>query len=133
MKLAFGMICHGAMADSNGNLHIMGMFEAIFAPKFPVRIGYATILLRLEMTSVEASSPHTVRVVLVNQDAKPIFELKLDGTFKHNGTRRGFANIIAPVPGQIFVVPKPGDHEFQVLCDGQTIGTIPINFEQVPK
>jgi len=112
VKLA--LLADGANASGEGKLNILGIFNALHAPKFPCVHPHMCLVLRFEATRAEEGKTRNVEIQLADGDGQKVFALnaslvvpkgspgmpiRLDHILALNGVR----------------FPKPGDYVFNVL------------------
>lgn len=124
MQLTLALLADYASISREGKLNIMGIFEQIFALKFPAVHATMQLVLRIEATPFEAGT-HTARVAFIDADAREQFAVP--GSLVIPESRAGENT----TTNQLFVfngivLPKPGSYEFVVTAGTEELGRVPL-------
>ena len=69
---------YASVSQPGDKLNVMGAFDTIGAPSFPVVHPTAVLALRLQLEYEDRASHHTLGILIVNQDGKEF--AKIEGT-----------------------------------------------------
>lgn len=130
MELKFAVLADSANVSIEGKMNLLGVFDEINAPKFPVVHAQMTLALRIEAHPSEVGD-HQVRVRIADEDGEPIVP-ELGVPFKVQ-KKPGVAMaapsaIILQLNGVKF--PKPGAYSIDILIDGRYEDTVNLQLKQ---
>lgn len=130
MDVKLALLADGANASGEGKLNILGIFNALHAPKFPCVHPHMCLVLRFEATRAEEGKTRNVEIQLADGDGQKVFALnaslvvpkgspgmpiRLDHILALNGVR----------------FPKPGDYVFNVLIGDDQKAAVDLKLLQV--
>ena len=104
------------MADGD-KLNVMGMFDRLRSPSFPVALPYMVLALRLRLEFEDGNRAHTLVIELRDQDGGLWGGGRADiqvGPIPAGA--RDILSQILPFPGMTF--PHPGEYAFSLQWDG---------------
>ncbi|MBI4540763.1 MAG: hypothetical protein HY704_14775 [Gemmatimonadetes bacterium] len=132
MDVDLALLADAATIDGSGKLNILGVFDRIMAPDFPVRHGRVALVLRFAGT-VQDLGRHSVEIRL--RDPAGGHVLRLDGELQL-APRGGWPAQAMKIPhilnidGIVFQVP--GEYAFDVLVDGRHEASVPLSVMRAP-
>ncbi len=122
MRLAVGLLADYANVTADGKLNIMGIFNVINAPQFPLVHPQMHLVVTLEAYAAEAHHKKQVEIRLMSPDGAPLFtaggelEIPQQRDPRLSGAPIGINHIIGL---QNLRFEKPGDYHFAVLINGE--------------
>ena len=129
MQLLLATLCDSA-ADYQGKLCVLGAFDTLCAPQFPVVHPQCSIALRLTFAN-EDEGARKLRLSFVDADGHSIMpgidipvEVSLPGD-SHFGTRNFIVNI------QQLKFTEPGLYSVDVRLDNESVASVPLLVRQM--
>lgn len=121
MKLLFCKACEYAATLQNGRQTMVGLFENIVAPSFPLDHPPFFLCVQVEFEPVEAEQIMELTAKLIDQDGHKVVDFNAQGPVPRDpggGQTRLFL---------IFMVPPirfetPGQYRFDITMHGNKIG-----------
>lgn len=132
MKLLLCKICEHATQQQNGRHSMIGIFDNIVAPVFPVDHPPFFLCLQFEFDAAEAGDPMDVFIKLVDDDARALLDFTASGEVPRDangGPTRLFMQF--QIPPMRF--ERPGDYRLDVVFNGKTIGEERLPVLQSPQ
>lgn len=132
MEILTAVLCDSA-ADYQGKLCVLGAFDTIAAPRFPIVHPHCSVAVRLLFKDADVGK-HALAIALIDPDGKMIlpagpprwdFEL-------HKIPEETFflsRNFVLNFQGLTF--PKPAQYSFDITLDGRIIARIPLQVVQI--
>lgn len=133
MKLLLILAADCANVTDNGKLNVMGIFNQIYAPSFPIRHSSMHLVVKLGAELGEYGETRTLSVQLREPDGKLLFNLSRPVNIpKGDSGIKPEVNAIYELKDIVF--PKPGPYQIVVLVDKDYKGdlTLYVNQIQVP-
>lgn len=131
MEIDLALLADAATVDASGKLNILGVFDRLAAPTFPVKHGRLSLVLRFAAGMQEAGT-HRARISLRSPGGKDLFDLngdmKLDPGPASAGGMIRVPHVIH-LDGLVF--PEPGQYSFEVRVDGQHHASVPLTVSRV--
>lgn len=121
MKLLLCKLCEYATQQQNGRHSMIGLFDNIVAPLFPVDHPPMFLCLQFEFDPSEAGEPMDVTIKLIDSDAKPLIDFTASGEIPRDvdgGRIRLFMQFHVP-PVRL---ERPGDYRLDVQFNGKLVG-----------
>lgn len=128
MKIPMALVADEANVSQEGKLNVLGVFDRIVAPAFPVVHPKLVFVFRVQAGFPDMGSPAPVRVRLLDQDANVLFEAS--GDLAPPPVQPGefaTANQIFSLVGVQF--PQPGIYKF-VVTVGEEQQETPLSLVQ---
>lgn len=127
LRIELFVMCETAQ-EFGGRLNILGTFESVKAPEFPVIIPLLTVAIRLRFWS-EEGGPHRCTLRLMDADGQTAFD-DLDTDFvvacaDRNPSR--ITNIITRLQNIPF--ERAGDYGLDLYLDGKLEASLPVSIE----
>ena len=122
-NLQFSVVCDDVRREDNGKFMLLGLFEAINAPKFPAT--HATLFVANRWCKGEGAYTQKIRIVNSN-DKKMVFQtedqpFELKDINMHHTMISRFNNLVFPAPGKYWV---------EILLNGELFLNYPIMLAQ---
>ena len=131
MKVDFAVACDYAIVDQHGKLSVLGIFQHIWAGRFPTVHPRLHLVVRLRGRRTEVGE-HRLRIRLLDEADSEI--LSGDGAVVFNEPPAGVTEVEA---GAVlnFDVPfeQPGRYRFEIAVDGTVEAVVPIGVSQAPQ
>jgi len=129
MKVTLALLADFANKAVDGKLNVLGVFNTIFAEKFPAVHPEMKLVIRFELHPAEMEEPKKVQIRLVDAQGTKIFELS--GEMKvqappgegPRGEMFHYDNILS-MNG--LPIQAPGDYEFVILVNGEVKALVPL-------
>ena len=121
------LIADYASLDAAGKLTVVGAFNRIFVPHFPVKHPSLYVTIRFVAELGETEQQRFLEVFLVDEDYKRLWStppIPFKITAPQSGVVAEFTPIIAI---QQIEFSKPGRYEFKVKVDSEIKGSIPFD------
>jgi hypothetical protein len=129
MRVEILTLCDAA-TDSQNKLSMLGAFDTITAPAFPVTHPHCAIALRLRFTRIEEGE-HAIRIHVVDEDGELIMP-SLDGRLSVElgpGNETASVNFILGI--QELPLDRPGTYAVTLAVDGREEASVPLYVKQV--
>jgi len=130
MEVSILLLADYANVEQGGKINVMGIFDRINAPQFPVRHPSMYLVAKLNSELGETSQERQITIKLIDEDGKDIAML-LQQTVNvppgHEGTRPEFRFIMEM---RDIVFPQPGTYSFVVLVDNDHKKDLPLTVAQ---
>lgn len=131
MTVDFAVACDYAIIDQHGKLSVLGIFQHIWAARFPTVHPRLHLVVRLRGRRTEVGE-HRLRIRLLDEQNAEI--LAGDGTVTFTEPPAGVTELEA---GAIlaFDVPfqQPGRYRFEITVDGAMQTVVPIGVSHAPQ
>jgi len=131
MTVDFAVACDYAIIDQHGKLSVLGIFQHIWAARFPTVHPRLHLVVRLRGRRTEVGEHRMIIRLLDGSDGQV---LSGDGTVSFNEPPAGVTDLEA---GAVlaFDVPfqEPGRYRFEVVIDGEVKAVVPIGVSQSPQ
>lgn len=131
MEIDLALLADAATVDSSGKLNILGVFDRIAAPHFPVQHGRLALVIRFHGGMADVGA-HPVAIRMMGPGGEV---LRLEGTIQVGPPLQGTGGVLR-IP-QVFnldgvVLPEPGRFSFDVSVDGTRRVSIPLEAVRIP-
>jgi hypothetical protein len=131
MTVDFAVACDYAIIDQHGKLSVLGIFQHIWAARFPTVHPRLHLVVRLHGRRTEVGE-HRLRIRLLDEQDTEV--LSGDGAVNFNEPPAGVTDLEA---GAVlaFDVPfqQPGRYRFEIAVDGEIRAVVPIGVSQAPQ
>lgn len=115
------IFCAGKSADDNGNISLHGIFDVIYAEKFPVQ--HRPFIVAYNLRAVEAVINKQVHMkIVVELDGKELNRVDIDGAFM---VEKG-ANLVPSFDVSRFVFPAAGTYDIKLFVDEKLLLSRPL-------
>lgn len=129
MEVPLAVLADAANVSREGKLNIFGIFNRLWAIKFPAKHPQAELVMVFEADAGEAEQKKSVGVLLRDSDGNKI--LGIEGELVLPKARPGQPiriNHILSLPG--IPLPKPDDYVFTIMVNGETKAQVPFGVAQ---
>ncbi len=113
--------CAGRSSDENGNVSLHGIFDVIFAQKFPVQHRPFIVVFNLRAARAVIKQQLTMKVTL-ELSGKEVNRVDIEGEF----TVEKGANMTPGVDISQFVFPEPGNYHVKLYVQDKLLMTRPL-------
>lgn len=121
MRLLLCKLCEYATQQQNGRHSMIGIFDNVVAPYFPVDHPPLALCVQLEFDGSEAGLPMDLAVRFLDDDAKTLLDVNASGEIPRDangGPVRLFMQFQIPA----IRFERPGDYRLDVLFNGVVVG-----------
>ncbi len=128
MNIEAFLLCDAA-TDSFGKLNVLGAFDALNAPNFPIVHPQCSVAARLRLQRIEGGN-HKFTVHFVDDDGKFILP-PLDGEFQvdvSDTQRSGSVNFVLNI--QSLKIDHPGEYAVILAVDGREMSRLPLHVQK---
>jgi hypothetical protein len=130
MRVDFAVACDYALIDQHGKLSVLGIFQHIWAVRFPTVHPRLHLVVRLRGRRTEVGE-HRLRIRLLDEADAEV--LNGDGTVTFNEPPAGVTELEA---GAVLAFDVPfqqsGHYRFTIAVDGEVQAVVPITVSQSP-
>ena len=131
MRVSLALLADYSNVSREGKLNILGIFDTIYAPRFPTTHAHLQLVVRFEAEAREAGSNRQIEVQFRTQDGTVLFRLPGAMTIQPGELGESIrTDHILNVTNLNF--ERPGRYAFDVLVDGQVAATVPLRVEEIP-
>ncbi len=131
MKIPFAVIADGANVSREGKLNILGIFDTLFARKFPVTHPEMKLVMRLEASPAEAGSKHAIEIKLMDGEGGTVLDVKAEVVPRAvPGGRAMRMDQVVSLHNVTF--KAPGKYRFAVLVDNDEKTSLPLAVSEAP-
>jgi hypothetical protein len=132
MQITLAVLADAANLSREGKLNILGVFDAIYAPKFPVVHPKLQVVLRLAAGVGETAGRKHLELHLIDADGRKL--LQLGGELVLPELRAGEPFLASQIITlNNLRLERPGEYRFDIFADGRLLGEIPLRaIEQRP-
>jgi len=133
MEVTLALLADYANVTSEGKLNIMGVFDTIWAEKFPTVHPQMQLILRLEANPAEAGSRKKLEIKLMTEDGRNMFSigaemgLEVKDPSKPVGELMKIDQIIGL--GNLRF-DRSGSYQFAILVNEETRKIVPLKVRQ---
>jgi hypothetical protein len=134
MRLLLSKFCEYATQQQNGRHSMMGIFDNIVVPTFPIDHPPFYLCIQIEFDPNEADADMRMLAVLIDEDGKEMMDVMASGRVPRDpngGPTRLFIQFLMP-PMRF---EKPGDYRLDVLYNDQKVGEerLPVLLPVMPR
>lgn len=123
MQLKLGFLADFANKSAEGKLNILGVFDRIWAPRYPATHQEMKLVLGFEIHPAEVGQTKKIQIQLCNQEGVQLFELSGDMGLRKEpppGTPAGQMINLDQILGiNRLSIPSVGRYEFVILVNGE--------------
>ena len=130
MDVKLAVLADFAGITREGKLNILGIFDEINTPKFPVQLPIFYVVVSYEAGPAEFDTEKSTQIAVTDADGNVMVRLEQKITVpraSRPGTRSTM-NQISGIVGLPF--PKAGDYQFAILIDGREGETIRLRVNE---
>jgi hypothetical protein len=132
MDVKLAALADFASMTREGKLNILGVFDVVRAPGFPVVHPMMSLVVVFEASVAEADSDKAVNIILMGADGQRLFAAENTlrfGKVKYPGTRPS-TNLVIALAGVQFATA--GDYQFSILVNGEEKKALMLTVEPTP-
>lgn len=133
MEVSLALLADYANVTAEGKLNILGVFDTIFADRFPAVHPQMQLILRLEANPAEASSRKKLELKLMTADGHTRFAIGAELGFEAKDPSKPVGEMmkVDQIIGlQNVRFEVPGDYQIAILVNEETKKTIPLKVRQ---
>jgi len=112
-----------AAAEYSGRLNIIGATDTLIAHKLPLKYPSCCIVMRFRVSRIEQGE-HTVRVMIIDEDAHPLLNLDGKMNIQVKSGLTGAINVLINTHNLEF--KEVGEYALEVAVDGIQMGSCPL-------
>ncbi len=133
VEVSWAFVADFANVDTAGKLNIIGVFRDFNAQQFPLEVSFYFVAM-MEASPAEAGSMKTVRVVLMDEDARDtLFSQDVQFPVQQHELGRGqpiTVQLVMQMHGVAF--RRSGTYQIAVLVNGETKKSLPLRVGLAP-
>lgn len=122
MKITLAAMADFASVSVGDKLNVLGVFDTIFAPQFPVRLGQMVFALRFLFEFEDSGHEHHVAIRLEDEDGKPILDAGGDvkvgqvppGASRSTNMILQLQNVVFEAPGNYRWIVRYGEESVRI-------------------
>ena len=127
MDVGLALLADYANVTAEGKLNILGVFNIIYASRFPTVHRQMQLVFTLEAPLWEMGSPKKVEIRLMTEDGQTLLSLSGElALHSEGGQPTGELKLPQIIQLQDLRFEKPGTYQFAILINDDTKKTIPI-------
>ncbi|MFN8629049.1 MAG: hypothetical protein U0838_01630 [Chloroflexota bacterium] len=131
MELEFVILADAANLSKEGKLNVLGAFESIGAPSFPVTHPVMTVVTRLRAMPTERGRKMQIGIDLLDADGGSLASVEAETQVPHDpAVLRPTMTLMLAVAN--LVIPAPGEYSFRVSVNGEERGSRPFTARLLP-
>ncbi len=131
MEVTVAALADHANIAAGEKLNVLGIFDTINSPTFPLRHPFMALVLRLAFEYADSRQTHVLAVALRNEDGGVMGRAEAQVEVGPIPAGESVSmNQILGFAGTVF--PKAGRFTFEVLWDGSAKARIPLRILQTP-
>ena len=128
MYIKYALLADYIAPGANGKTNIMGVFDKLFAKKFPTVHNSLSLLIKFELETQEENKNLNLKIDFVDQDGKrkvaPI-ELKAKFSSRKNDKLISEHQFVFEMKG--LRIDKPGTYEFSIYVNDRYLYGVPLS------
>lgn len=131
MEVKFAVLADYANITREGKLNVLGIFDVINTPAFPVVLPSFNVVVSYSAGAAEFDSDKDIEIVLCDEDGNILFKAKQKLHIKRPD-RAGtlfMTNQIAAIIG--FPFKKAGDYQFSILVNSEEKKSISLRVNEI--
>ena len=131
MEVKFAVLADYANITREGKLNVLGIFDVINSPKFPIILPTFYVVVSYSAGAAEFGTDKNVEIVLCDEDGNPLFRAQqiLRITRPSKAGTLFMTNQIAGIVN--FPFNKPGTYQFSILVSGEEKKTISLQVNEI--
>lgn len=129
MKVTLALLADFANKAVDGKLNVLGVFDTIFAEKFPAVHPEMKLVIRFELHPAEMEEPKKVQIQLRDAQGTKIFELSGEMNVQAppgEGPRGEMLHSDSILSMNGLPIQAPGNYEFVILVNGEVKAQVPF-------
>lgn len=133
MEVSLALLADYANVTAEGKLNILGVFDTIFADRFPAVHPQMQLILRLEANPAEAGARKKLELKLMTADGHTRFAIGAELGFEVKDPSKPVGEMMKTdqiIGLQNVRFEVPGDYQIAILVNEETKKTIPLKVRQ---
>ncbi len=133
MEVSLALLADYANVTAEGKLNILGVFDTIFADRFPAVHPQMQVILRLEANPAEAGSRKKLELKLMTADGHTLFAIGAELGFEVKDPSKPVGEMMKTdqiIGLQNVRFEDRGDYQIAILVNEETKKTIPLKVRQ---
>ena len=131
MRVKVALLADYSNVSREGKLNILGIFDTIYARKFPTTHPHMQLVIRFEADPEEAGATRQVEVQFLGPEGNGLFRLPAAMTVQRGEVGEAVrADHILSLTN--VVLEHPGRYVFRIVVDGRVEATVPLRVEGIP-
>ncbi len=130
MFVRYAFLADHVLFDAIGKMIAVGIFDIIYAQKFPTKHRDMTLALNLEGTSTEKGD-HKVSIELRDDKANRLVSLEQTIKMENPGVTHGSLRAAMIARFQDLPFPKAGQYEFVIFADDRFLSRVSFAVSQI--
>jgi len=133
VDVTLALLADYANVTADGKLNILGVFNTIYADRFPAVHPQIHLILRLEMHPAEIGPPKNVEIRLMTEDGRTVFSISAEVGFQLKDPTKPVGEMIKRdqiIGLQNTRFEKPGTYQFAILVNGETKETVSLKVQE---
>jgi len=131
MEVSILLLADYANVEQGGKINVMGIFDRINAPQFPVRHPSMHLVAKLNAELGETSQERRITIKLVDEDGRDLAVLLNQPVSVPPGVEGGRPEFRFIMQLRDVVFPNPGTYSFVVLVDNDFKKDLPLVVAQI--
>lgn len=131
MYIKYSILADSVAPGGAGKTNIIGTFDRIFSPKFPIKYPAFSLLIRFDIDPSEEDKKHKLKLEFVDQDGISKREAYEKIVVFPKKMKSGLSNepqIIINIAN--FIIAEPGLYEFAIYINGRYLYGVPLLVEE---
>lgn len=129
MRVAIAVLADYANVTREGKLNIMGIFNQLQGPRFPLVHPLMHLVVRLSLHGSEAGKKQKMTVRLADEDGDKLMEISGEGILQGEKPGAFDADQILSLANLTF--PKPGTYSFDISVNDEHRASVPLKLALV--
>ena len=127
MEVKLVLTADYANVSQDGKLNVMGIFSRVLAPNFPATHPLMHLVIVFTAPSHEQGRSKDIRIRLVDDDGKALMDI--NGNLQIPESPSDHVELQQIFALQMLQFPHPGSYSFQVIVNGVTKATLPLDLD----
>jgi hypothetical protein len=127
MRVLYSKLCEYAFQNLNGRHSLIGIFDNVRAPQFPVDHPPFFICVEAEFDPMEAGRERVFSFAMIDEDGKQVLGFTGPPSVPQRDPQFGYVKMQITIGVSGVRFEKPGEYRLDVLCDG-----VKISEERIP-
>ncbi|MGA9778772.1 MAG: DUF6941 family protein [Limisphaerales bacterium] len=132
MNVQVAVLCDAATQDSSSKLNILGVFDTIYAPQMPAVQPQCAVALRVAFAAADEGQ-RKLTLNFINADGHPIVPAMEIPVAIVLPADTHFLSLNFVVNIQQLRFPEAGLYSVDVLADGRSLASIPLQVKLIPR
>lgn len=131
MELALALMADAANTSADGKLNVLGVFDAINAPSFPVTHPSMVLVLRFDAGSVDWDTKQDINIRLINEDGDEMLKVDAALTVPRGSDVANRHRFTSQFQINGLPLKQPGDYAFDIIINGDRKGQVPLTVRKI--